>query len=364
MRIGFLHQPNDSYTIVRMKYFISRGHDVYSITFPKKTKQKVLPGLTIITLPQLFLYEIPFFKRVAFRRRILKITKEKKLDVFHIVNALNSFYLKYSHAKMSVLECEGSDVIRTPKKYPFIKLYYKYYFKYADCIIQDSQLSKNSIMNFYKKRYNNETIEIGVNLSIFNKNVQKGIAREKLAIGDEPIVFHSRGLSKIYNIDTINKCIPHVKAVFKNVRFVFAGNKGDLSKHNLKLINGASKDKSIIFTGRLDHEKDIKYFYRDADVVISVPTSDSSPCSVYESMATMTPVVATDLPWLYDKFIPGQHLITIPVRDEKALANTIVMILKGKITVDLESAYKIVESKINMRSENARLEKLSQSHRS
>ena len=42
MKLAFLHQPNDPYSEVRINYFISKGFDVYSITFPKKSKQRFM----------------------------------------------------------------------------------------------------------------------------------------------------------------------------------------------------------------------------------------------------------------------------------------------------------------------------------
>ena len=63
----------------------------------------------------------------------------------------------------------------------------------------------------------------------------------------------------------------------------------------------------MIFTGRLDHNKEIKYYYADADVCVSIPSSDSSPFSVYEAMATKTPVIVSDLPWVSENFDKNEH---------------------------------------------------------
>lgn len=360
MRIGFLHQPNDIYTPVRMKYFVSRGHEVYSISFPGRNPQARIEGINHIYLPDIFLNRLPFVKRFIYGLNILWITWKYNLDVLHIINALNVFYLICSKASKNVLENEGSDVLVSPAKYPFLKTYYSVFFKYADGIIQDSQLSQIAGMEYYSSSNStpNQVIEIGVDFKIFNKNVERGVARRKLKIGDNPFVFYSRGCSKIYNVETIIKAIPIVKEKFNDVKFVFTGSKDKLNSELLQFITINNLENQVIFCGFLDHELEIKYFYTDADVVISIPISDSSPFSVYESIACYTPVIVSDLPWIKGKFVPDKNILTVPPMDDRILAEHIYQVLEGRINLDLESAYNVVYEKVNMETENSKLELL------
>ena len=358
MRIGFLHQSNDPYAEVRIKYFLSKRHEVYSITFPKKEKQEDIDGLIRYFLPNLYLNYIPFLKRIIYGWHIYKITKKSKLDILHVVNALNSFYLFCSQAKKNILENEGSDVLKTPKNFPIIKAYYKLFFKYAHGIIQDSKLVQNAAIHLgaeNNKRFN-KVIEIGVDFNIFNFEVRKRLVRNKYNINNSPIVFHSRRLSKVYDIDTIIKSVPIVKKELKNVKYIFTGFESELKKSTLKLIRKYEIMNTIIFCGRLNHDKEIKYYYSDADVVVSVPVSDSSPFSVYEAIACGTPVIVSDLPWLDGKFIRNKHLITVPVSNYNILANNIINTLIGNINIDFDSAYKVVYNNINKETENNKLE--------
>jgi glycosyltransferase involved in cell wall biosynthesis len=362
MKIAFLHQPNDPYTQVRIKYFVSRGHDVYSIVFNTNKKQKPITGLNVIYLPDKHFIHFPFMKRLIYGKVINDITSKHNIDILYVISALNSYYIKASSAKNNILEIQGSDVIRGPKKFPFLKLFYKYYWIFADAITQDSMLAQEMGFKYGASKKNNKVIEIGVDFSIFNKDVTKGIARERMGINkDDPIVFSSRGMKSIYNIATLIKTIPIVKKRFSSVKFVFASNYGNLPDDMKKFINLNNLNDNIIFTGWLDHEKEMPYYNRDADVMVSVPSSDSSPFSVYEAMATMTPVIVTDLPWLKDKFIHGKHLVSVPVRDEKTLSVEIINVLGENRSIDKEAAYKIVFEKINMEIENLRLENLMKS---
>ena len=356
MRIAFLHQPNDPYTQVRIKYFVSQGHDVYSIVFHKEKRQIPIPGVTIIPLLKKKVSNFPFAKRIIYAKKIQELTSENNIDVLYIISALNSYYLKASSAKKNILEIQGSDVILSPRRFPFLKLFYKYYWKYANGITQDSKLAQEKGLKYGASSSNNEVIEIGVNFSVFNKNIEKGIARKKLGIKDEFFVFSSRGMRDLYNIDIIIKAIPKVKEYFPNVKFVFAANYGELPKRMNSFINENNLSENILVTGWIDHDTEMPFYCCDADVVVSVPSSDSSPFSVYEAMATMTPVIVSDLPWLKDKFKSEINLITVPVKDSKALSYKIIEVLNNKSSINFESAYNIVYEKINMFTENKRLE--------
>lgn len=360
MRIAFLHQPNDPYTIVRMKYFVSQKHKVYSITFPKKNVQlREINGLLNIKLPNIFLNRIFLLKRLVYIWHINKITKKFKLDILHVVNAESIILSAFSASKRTVIENQGSDVLRAPLKYPWLKYIYRFFYKFTDAVIQDSKIAQEAGIKWGAPLQNNELIEIGVDFSIFNEKVEKGIARKKLGINnDDPIVFSSRGFKPIYNIDIIINSIPLVKKLFTDVKYVFASNYGDLTDDMKQYINTNNLNDNVLYTGWLSHEEEIPFYNRDADVVLSVPSSDSSPFSVYEAMATKTPVIVSDLPWIEGKFEEGKNLIVVPARDHKSLSDLIIKVLNKNLSVDLDSAYNVVFHKINMVKENARLEKL------
>lgn len=359
MRIAFLHQPNDPYTEVRIKYFLSKGNEVYSIVFCKNEKQKKIKGLKIIELPDLIFHKLPFVKRILYGLHIRRYTNLYKIDILYIVSALNCFYLFTSKAKRNFLEVQGSDVIRTPERFPPLRLYYRLFWRFADGITQDSKLAQEKGKGYLpKKKIINEIVEIGVNFNVFNTNVTKGVIRKKYELGNRPIVFHSRGLRRLYNIDILIESLTIVKKQFDDVCFMLTGNKNDFDKKIINFIKEKQIENNIIFCGRLDHTSEMKYYYRDANVSVSIPSSDSSPFSVYEAMAIKTPIIVSGLPWLKDKFTPGKHLVTVPDRDPYALAEAIVQVLEKKIQLDLDSSYQVVYQRINMVKENDKLEEL------
>ena len=361
LKIAFLHRANDPYTLERIKYFIKNNHEVFSIMFDLGETVSEPDGLITIKLRKTILDKIPFVKRVIHYFEIKRILKQINPDVLHVVNALNLFYLYYKCKCLKVIENQGTDVILTPKRFKFLIPFYRFMYKKVDAVVQDSEVAYKSVLKYGAPENNhmNKIIEIGIDFNIFNKNVTKDIIRKTYNLSNRKIVFCSRGVvNPIYNIDTIIKSILTVRKNFPGCIYILTAEKDQLNSQLSGFIRKHNLEKNILFAGHQNRIKNLKYFYRDADVNISVPSSDSSPFSVYESMACLTPNVVTDLPWLYSKFIPGKHLLVCPARDEEALAEKINTALNGNHNLDLLSAYDIVYEKINLMRENERLESL------
>ena len=117
---------------------------------------------------------------------------------------------------------------------------------------------------------------------------------------------------------------------------------------------------NVTFTGFLDNELDMPFYCTDADVFLSVLTSDSSPRSVYEAMACGTPVIISELPWYHAKFEKDLDLLTVPVKDTNQLANSILQILNGENVPNLNNAYQKVKENIDLMHHGKNLESLYQ----
>lgn len=360
MRIVFLHRANDPYTLERIKYFINNGHKVFSVVFNDNIEINRIPNQNVIILKKNKLDNVLLFRRFIHFFEIKKILNEIKPDVFHIVNALNLFYFLIKTKSVKLIENQGSDLILTPLKHKYLIPYYKYFFKKVDGVIGDSkQLYENSLR--YGASDNpktNRIIEIGIDFNIFNKEVEKNVIRKKYNIDNRYLLLHTRGLSPLYNLDILLKAILIIRKQFKDILLILTTELDKLEKEYQDYIETNNLKENILFVGFQNRIEDLKFFYRDADLCISIPSSDSSPFSVYESMACYTTNIVTDLPWLYNKFQPNIHLLTCNIKDENDLANKVIGYLNGNLSIDKDSAYNIVYKEINLEIENKKLEEL------
>lgn len=359
LKIVFLHRAVDTYTSERIKYFIEKNQIVYSIIFDFGENVFSHNDYKVIKLRRTILDKIPFAKRFIHYFEIKKILKQINPDIIHVVSALNLIYLNYNSSFLKVIENQGSDVIYTPERIKFLIPFYRHMYKKVDAVIQDSNIAREYGIKYGAPNDDsrNKTIEIGIDFNIFNKDVPKGIIRKKYNLGNRPVILHTRGvIEPVYNIDIVVKSILLVRKYFPECIFILTAKKEQLNSQLQDFIQNNNLEKNILFIGYQDRIKDLRYFYRDADVNISVPSSDSSPFSVYESMACLTPNIVTDLPWLYTNFIPEKHLMICSVRNEESLAEQINKVLSCQHKLDLLSAYNIVYEKINLKKENEKLE--------
>jgi glycosyltransferase involved in cell wall biosynthesis len=238
---------------------------------------------------------------------------------------------------------------------------YRFFYRFVDAVIQDSKVAQRKGLQLGAPANNNEIIEIGVDFRDFNPDVEYGKARANLGLSkDDKMVFSSRGFKDIYNLDIVLSTIPTIIESVKEAKFVFASHISGFMEKYGTLINQLEIEDYVLFAGQLDHTDSMPYFCKDADVVVSVPSSDSSPSSVYEAMACKTPVILSDLPWHQGKFEKDQDMVVVPVRDVERLAEAIIQIFSGEKTVDVNSAYEKVLKNINYEIENRKLEKLYQ----
>ena len=168
--------------------------------------------------------------------------------------------------------------------------------------------------------------------------------------------FSPRSINKLYNIDIIVAAIPLVIEEYVDVRFVFSAHALDQEYFD-SIMTSEYKD-YIIIAGSLDNNSELPFMYADSDVVLSIPSSDSSPLTVYEAMACQIPVIVSDLEWYKEHFVAGKHVSTAAVRDRFSLAKKILDILNEKENLDLIDARRITLEYFDFKKENLKLIKL------
>ena len=106
--------------------------------------------------------------------------------------------------------------------------------------------------------------------------------------------------------------------------------------------------------GYIKYEK-MQLYYNAADLVISVPSSDSSPKSVYEAMFCGKPVIISDLPWSYELLEELDCVLRVDVKNPVQLAQAIKSLIDDNELLQALSknslllAHKFFDYDINMK---------------
>lgn len=355
MNIAFLGRQWLPHTFERINGLKANGHNVYFFSWPmeKNINHKnlyLLPFPFSLKLINLIRYFIP---NVLYIRKIIR---KYNIQVLHIMGIVNGIYALFLFPAKVIIEHNGSDILLLPQKYWYYKLYYKLIYPFCSGIIQDSDVSKQAGIKIGAPTKNNEIIDIGVDFNYFNPNIKKGFVRKKYNIGkNQKIVFHARGSRELYNSDIILKSIPNVKKVFPDVIYFFAGYYDENNPYQ-KIVKKLNVQKNVIFLGKIDRLRMLPKYYIDSNLVISIPSSDSSPLSVYETMACMTPIILSKLPWLDLKFSNHDYMSVEP-RDSISLSKKTIEALTSPNLRNAEKLYNVVLKDINSVRETKKLEK-------
>ena len=117
---------------------------------------------------------------------------------------------------------------------------------------------------------------------------------------DEVLIFSPRAITPLYNIDTIIEALYDLKEMKLRFKCMFSfAFGGDYYSRLQRKIKALGLEDYVIWLGYVRYE-DMQLYYNASDIVISVPSSDSSPKSVYEAMFCGTPVIISDLEWSHE----------------------------------------------------------------
>lgn len=339
MRICYLLRTKDVYLKRWYEYFLHHGHEVHIVAgdetnvnievdvpagvkmhyvSEKKLKnQKISFGYNLLRLPLII-------------KELKNIIKEISPDIIHahmitpcgLWTALSGFH-------PFIITPQGSDVIIMAREILFYKLITRYVFFKADLITSDSFVLQDAIFECGGGKDKTRIIQNGVDFTVFNPNIDKRKIREKLGLKDEPVILSNRGITPLYNIDFVIKAIPKVLQVFPKAKFGFCYSYSDLIPELKNLAESLGVKDSTIFFGFVKH-KDIPLYQAAADINISVPSSDSSPASVYEAMACGTPVIISELQWTRDFMKNRENAVIVPPKNPDAISNSIIEILQNE----------------------------------
>ncbi len=111
--------------------------------------------------------------------------------------------------------------------------------------------------------------------------------------------------------------------------------------------------------GYVDHSE-MPAVYEISELVVSIPTSDSSPKSVYEAVACGVPVVVSDLHWVHEHFAPKNALYrcTLELTSVQNAINNALIDVENRNTGNRDRSLEIVRDRFSYQDNMARMERL------
>jgi len=330
MKICLLGDAVSPHMKRQASWFARRGHEVHIITFDDTEITNVNIHYIKPKLRRLSFF-IPFRDILSLPLdigRVKGIVKEINPDI------VNGQYLTHYGLYAActgfhplVLTAWGSDVLITPKQFPFLRPLARYSLQKADLIICRTPFMRDGIIRLGASPNKVKISFLGVNTKKFSLAKRDGELRNRLDIpNSSPIVISTRVFYPRYDVGTLIKAIPLILKDFPQAKFVLAG-EGEQRNYLESLAQRLGISDSVRFVGLVPGNEVPKYL-ASSDVYVSTSLTDGVPNSLLEAMASGLAPVVTDIPanrlWIKDE----ENGFLVKVKDYEILATRIAMLLK------------------------------------
>lgn len=311
------------------------GHTVFIFTTTDEDVNRY-EDWDIIRIPS-----VPFFafkdRRVAYAgfTDAIKIASRYKLDIIHtqtefslgilgkmvarelgipVVHTYHTQYEDYVHY------IAKGRIIRPS----MIKYFVRAFFRDLDGVICPSEIVEN-LLTGYDIPISKRIIPTGIDLAKFDRPEisEEDIAelRKQLGIAsDETMLLSLSRISHEKNIQAIVKAMPKILSENPKVKLVIVGG-GPYAVELQSMISELNLSENVQLTGMIA-PSDTALYYKAADFFISASTSETQGLTFLESLASGTPILAHDNPYLKN-VVTDKMFGTLFVREQE-LADAVV----------------------------------------
>ena len=246
-------------------------------------------------------------------RWIRRLLSEVRPDVVH-AHWLCGFacFAAMAGARPLVAMAWGSDVLRADR---LKRAANRLALNRASLAMADSQALLEAMVDLGGRRESMLLMSWGVDLEHFRPSGRdRSAVRAELGLPEGRTILSPRSLMPLYNPRTIVEAFELVADELPDVQLVL--------KHmatDRPAIGPLRHPDRVHVVGHVAYEHMVDW-YQASDVCVSIASSDSSPRSVWEAVASGTPCVVSDLPWVHELIEPGRDALVVPIAREPVAA--------------------------------------------
>lgn len=314
-----------------MEAFVQRGYNVSVIS---DGRAWVAPKTNCIQV-----YALPALRRTNFAQqfipnslRIVRILKRINPDFIHL-------HVQHYYSLPTILSGHpyiltswGVEVLSLPDADILTRSLARMASMKAHRIIVDAQCLKDIWTKTGVPQDKIEVIPFGVNLNIFNPNIDGSNVRRTLEIEEnDTVIISTRALfNNHYNVECLIHSIPIVLEKCGNVKFIIKG-VGPMESQLRNLADALGVSENVRFVGLVSHPEVAQYLAA-SDIYISTPFIDSTSVSLLEAMACGLPPIVTDIPGNREWIENGTNGLLFQPKNSIALAEKIVQLIEDEDT--------------------------------
>ena len=340
MKICLIGDGTSIHTLRLATYFARRGNQVHVITKNMSTNPVTYgdsihvhflsPDFPVnLSVPRLIRIILWAVSAPMWQLQVLRLLRRLRPDIVSCQYVTIYGYLgALSRFHPFVLTPWGSDVFVEPRRNSLYRMMLTYTLKQADRVVYDSQAMKTELLAAGVEPEKLRGLALGVDTELFSPARRNVELIRKWGGGDSPIVFSSRNLRPIYNLEVLIRAAQTVVRHMPNTKLVICGD-GEERERLQAIAEELGIGSSFSWEGAIPHDSMPEYL-ASADVYVSTSKSDSTSLSLQEAMSCQLPSIVTDVPANREWVIDGQNGFVVPQNDVLALANRVVQLLRSK----------------------------------
>jgi glycosyltransferase involved in cell wall biosynthesis/SAM-dependent methyltransferase/GT2 family glycosyltransferase len=331
LRILYLADCRSPHTRRYAEFFKKRGHDIH--IFDVSGHSEHFEGIALHApgpAPGTGTFQETFLHNVFALHRVIDKIKPDILHGHYLTHWC--WWGAFSGFQPFVVTSWGSDVFLDAVNDAFARKLSSYTLQASPLVTADSRDLLEATGTLRRTREGIEYVPFGIDLDLFSP----GQPPEDFALAPMPkgarIVLSPRQFKPPANIDTIVKAIPKVlekvpETVFILKNYLTRNSAFDSYEASIrKMVHDMHLEDHVMFLGDVDYSQ-IPNLYNAADVMVTLRDTDGSACSMLESMACKTPVVASDIESMREWISDGVNGRLVNQKDPGVVAEAILEIL-------------------------------------
>ncbi|HHW40496.1 MAG TPA: glycosyltransferase family 4 protein [Syntrophomonadaceae bacterium] len=364
MKLCFIAPGHSYHTVQWIKFFSQGKHDVYLIDVGHELNNSLIQlGVKCddVTSKRKGWGALPWMVHAILEIR--KKVSSLRPDLVHAFPVFPAGFLAAESLESSVpfvITGWGSEVLVAPWRSWMIRLCNRLALKRANLLTAESLPVLSSMAWLRGSPCNGVLIQFGAELDIFKPAENKESLRQQLNLPkDKFIIFSGRAAIPNSNLEVVLKSFHMFLSEFPNAILLFAYAYGNMEEKLRGLCSSLGILENVLFLGAVEY-KQMAAVLSASDVCVSVPSSDSFPRIVWESMASGVPVVISDLPWRTGYIEDGVHALVVAPGDELGLFRALERLVSDTLlrTTLINNGLELVRARGDYLKEMKRMEQI------
>jgi len=317
-----------------METFSNKGYDVSLIADSRAWVAPEMSPFPTYSLPMLNKGNI-LWRFIPNSTKIATILKRIDPDFVHL-HAQHYYMPAVVLSNLPfILSSWGIEVLKLPYSNLFNKSLAKISAIKARVITVDAECLKEIWIGLGVPETKIEVIPFGVDLKIFNPDVDGQSIREEFQISKKDIVVISTRpfYNDHYDVECLIEAIPSIIKTCETIKFIVKGS-GPLEKYLKNLAKKLGVAEYVHFSGLVPYNK-IPQFLCAADIYVSTSFVDSTAVSLLEAMACKLAPVVTDIPGNREWVRDNVNGFLFPPRNKAVLAEKIIYLAENQKLRDI-----------------------------